>query len=89
MQQTIVTLDLEGVLVPEIWVAVAANAPAIALEELERKLVGLGNVTRNPFLLRFAVSDYLLTVFPDGRAIIGGTEDISEAKTIYAKYIGA
>lgn len=65
------------------------DAPAIALEELERKLVGLGNVTRNPFLLRFAVSDYLLTVFPDGRAIIGGTEDISEAKTIYAKYIGA
>jgi adenylyltransferase/sulfurtransferase len=61
----------------------------ISLEELERKLAGLGTITRNAFLLRFAVDDYLLTIFPDGRAIIGGTEDISEAKTVYAKYIGA
>lgn len=59
------------------------------LEELEQKLAGLGRVTRNAFLLRFAVDDYQMTVFPDGRAIIGGTEDIAEARTLYARYIGA
>jgi adenylyltransferase/sulfurtransferase len=65
------------------------ESPELSLAELERKLSGLGTVTRNPFLLRFAIDDYLLTVFPDGRAIIGGTEDIAQAKTLYAKYIGA
>ncbi len=62
---------------------------AISLDELEQKLRGLGRVTRNAFLLRFAIDDYQLTIFPDGRAIISGTEDIAAAKTIYARYIGA
>ena len=38
--------------------------------------------------LRLALDDYLLTIFPDGRAIIGGTDDIATARTLYAKYIG-
>jgi adenylyltransferase/sulfurtransferase len=46
-------------------------------------------VTHNQFLLRLEVDQYLITVFPDGRAIIGGTDDIAEARTIHAKYIGA
>lgn len=62
---------------------------ALSLDSLATKLQGVGTVTQNRFLLRLAVDDYLLTIFPDGRAIIGGTEDISEAKTIYAKYIGS
>lgn len=61
----------------------------ISLEALEAKLAGVGRITRNAFLLRLAVDDYLLTVFPDGRAIIGGTDDIPTARTVYAKYIGA
>ena len=61
----------------------------LSLEALAEKLAGVGRVTRNPFLLRLAVGDYLLTVFPDGRAIIGGTDDIPTARTIYAKYIGS
>ena len=71
--------------------AVQLSFPGVrlSLDDLEPKLAGLGRVTRNPFLLRFAVDSYLLTVFPDGRAIIGGTEDIAEARTIYARYIGA
>ncbi|MEO8493997.1 MAG: ThiF family adenylyltransferase, partial [Planctomycetota bacterium] len=62
---------------------------SLSLDSLAAKLQGVGTVTQNRFLLRLAVDDYLLTVFPDGRAIIGGTEDIAEAKTIYAKYIGS
>ena len=61
----------------------------LSLDTLAEKLSGVGTVERNPFLLRLAVDEYKLTVFPDGRAIIGGTEDISEARTLYAKYIGS
>lgn len=61
----------------------------LSLESLAAKLEGVGQVTRNAFLLRLAVGDKLITVFPDGRAIVGGTEDIAEAKTLYAKYIGS
>lgn len=60
----------------------------LSLEALAEKLAAVGRVTRNPFLLRLAVDDYLLTVFPDGRAIIGGTDDIATARTLYARYIG-
>jgi adenylyltransferase/sulfurtransferase len=61
---------------------------AISLESLAERLSAVGHVTRNKFLLRAAIGDFHVTVFSDGRAIIGGTEDIAEAKTVYAKYIG-
>ena len=32
---------------------------------------------------------YEFTIFPDNRAIIQGTDDISLAKTLYARYIGS
>ena len=60
----------------------------LSLPQLEEKLTGLGPVTRNQYLLRAEIEPYRITVFPDGRAIIGGTDDISEAKTVYARYIG-
>ena len=65
------------------------DRPSISLDHLAEKLAGVGKVTRNAFLLRLAIDEYVVTVFPDGRAIIAGTEDISLAKTVYAKYIGA
>ncbi|MCO6454013.1 MAG: ThiF family adenylyltransferase [Pirellulaceae bacterium] len=61
---------------------------SLSLEMLARQLEGVGRVTSNRYLLRLAVDDYLLTVFPDGRAIIGGTEDVAEARSLYARYIG-
>jgi adenylyltransferase/sulfurtransferase len=60
----------------------------ISLESLADRLATVGQVTRNKFLLRAAIGENQITVFHDGRAIIGGTEDIAEARTIYAKYIG-
>jgi adenylyltransferase/sulfurtransferase len=65
-----------------------ADRQEVSLEHLEEKLTGLGMVRRNRYLLRFEAAPYQLTVFPDGRAIIGGTEDIAEAKSVYARYIG-
>jgi len=61
----------------------------VDLDELARRLEGLGQLSRNAFLLRFKVDGYELTVFPDGRAIIGGTDDIATAKTLYARYVGS
>ncbi|MGD0899080.1 MAG: ThiF family adenylyltransferase [Thermoguttaceae bacterium] len=59
-----------------------------SLDELARRLEGVGRITRNPFLLRLAVERYELNLFPDGRAIITGTSDLAEARTVYAKYVG-
>ena len=58
------------------------------LEQLATKLTSVGEVNRNRYLLRLSVDNYLVTLFPDGRAIIGGTDDPGTARTIYAKYIG-
>jgi len=60
----------------------------VSLEALAAKLQESGTVQQNRFLLRFDVDGFQLTVFPDGRAIVSGTEDIAEAKTIYSKWIG-
>lgn len=60
----------------------------ISLPELEGRLKVLGRVESNRFLLRFFVEPYVLTVFPDGRAIVSGTEEISVARKLYAQYLG-
>lgn len=57
-------------------------------EELARHLEVMGQVSYNRFLLKFNVESYEFTVFPDGRAIIKGTDEIDKARTLYAKYIG-
>lgn len=64
-------------------------AAAVALDELARRLEGVGRITRNPFLLRLAVEAYEITLFPDGRAIVQGTDDPAIARTVYARYVGS
>ena len=58
------------------------------LDELARRLAPLGRVERTPFLLRADIDAWRLTVFADGRAIIGGTEDPALAKSVYVRYVG-
>jgi len=62
---------------------------SISLADLAQHLAGIGSITLNQYLLRLQVSPYELTIFPDGRAIISGTNDIHTARIVYAKYIGA
>lgn len=61
-------------------------------EGLAKQLGVSGSVSFNKFLLKFqlteAGNDFEFTVFPDGRAIIKGTDDTDKARTLYAKYIG-
>jgi len=63
------------------------NRP-LDLEELRRRLEPLGMVRANEFALRFFLEPYQITIFPDGRAIIKGTQDAGIARSLYAKYIG-
>lgn len=64
----------------------------IDFTQLSSQLKSSGTVTSNRFLLKFQVADggddYEFTVFPDGRAIIKGTDSGERARTLYAKYIG-
>ncbi len=53
------------------------------------RLDGIGDVRHNAFMLRFATDGYEFTVFPDGRAIIKGTNDVAKARTLYAQYVGS
>ena len=58
------------------------------LSGLAERLRPVGEVSYNDFLLRFSVDTYELTVFPDARAIIKGTDDEQVARSVYARYIG-
>jgi molybdopterin/thiamine biosynthesis adenylyltransferase len=62
---------------------------ALDLTALKARLEEFGPVRANNFLLKCLLDPYELTVFPDGRAIIKGTQDAAVARGIYAKYIGS
>jgi adenylyltransferase/sulfurtransferase len=62
---------------------------SLDLDELAGRLAPLGRVERNAFLLRAEIDAWHLTVFGDGRAIVGGTDDPAVAKSVYARYIGS
>lgn len=65
-----------------------AAMTAVDLEELSRRLAAVGKVRHNGFLLKFALEDFEMTLFSDGRAIVKGTGDVARAKALYARYIG-
>lgn len=62
---------------------------AVDLGALAEKLRNAGEVEQNEYLLKFRTGQYEISVFQDGRAIVHGTRDISIARSIYTKYIGA
>jgi molybdopterin/thiamine biosynthesis adenylyltransferase len=61
----------------------------VDLQVLADRLSGVGTVEVNEYLLRLDVEDAQLTVFPDGRTIVKGTDDPSQARALYARYIGS
>jgi molybdopterin-synthase adenylyltransferase len=71
-------------------VQIAARRPQpLDFPEMASRLSPLGDVRHNAFMLRFATEGHEFTVFPDGRAIIKGTNDISKARTLYAQFVGS
>lgn len=71
-------------------VQITPAAPVLLdLAETERRLSALGKVRRNEYLLKVSVDGCELTLFPDARAIIQGTDDPARARSLYARYVGA
>ena len=67
-----------------------AGSPAtLDLAALSERLGPVGDVASNGFLLRLRVDGYEITVFPDARAIVKGTDDTAVARSLYARYVGA
>jgi adenylyltransferase/sulfurtransferase len=56
--------------------------------EMSNRLQSHGSVKHNNFVLKFWREPYELTLFPDGRAIIKGTNDTSVARSLYARFVG-
>ncbi len=61
---------------------------ALDLAALKARLERFGPVLANDFLLKCSLDLYELTVFPDGRVIVKGTQDPAVARGLYARYIG-
>ena len=59
------------------------------LPALAGRLAAVGEVFSNPYLIRFKTPEAELVVFGDGRAIVKGVADAAQARSLYAKYIGA
>ena len=59
-------------------------------EAVARKLeaVAKGSIRFNEFMLRATIDGHELTLFPDGRAIVKGTDSEDKARTLYARYFG-
>ncbi len=64
------------------------NISSIDLVQLSKRLASISDISSNEFMLKFKVKDNEFTVFPDGRAIITGTNDLNTAKSLYSKYLG-
>ncbi len=61
----------------------------INFKKLAEKLKSKAEVSFNDYLLRFQSEPYEITIFANGRAIVKGTEDAGQARSLYAKFIGA
>ena len=58
------------------------------LNQIAARLKDMGQLEKSEFMLRLTIPDFQLTIFPDARTIIKGTEEKDIARAIYAKYIG-
>lgn len=71
-------------------VQISASKPTqIDLKSFAEKLKNLTEVKQNEYLARFSADGYEITVFKDARAIIKGTDDLTTARSIYAKFVGS
>jgi phosphoserine/homoserine phosphotransferase len=75
MQQTLVTLDLEGVLTPEIWIAVAERTGIAELRRTTRDEPDYDKLMRG----RLAILDRHALKLSDIQAVIGGLRPLEGA----------
>ncbi len=60
------------------------------LAEWEQKWTPLGRVERNPFLVKLHLeeSGQTIVLFPDGRTLLQGVDDVTAAKSLYSRFVG-
>ena len=61
----------------------------VDFHELSQRLGKSAQVDFNEYIMRIRVNGYEISLFTDGRSIVRGTEDFSEARAVYAKYVGS
>ncbi|WP_219834526.1 ThiF family adenylyltransferase [Paenibacillus sp. R14(2021)] len=62
----------------------------IDLAQTAEKLSRSCTLTSNPYLLRAELPEgERLVIFPDGRVLVQGTEDLGRAQSLYDRYIGS
>lgn len=69
------------------------QADSVDLDTIAERLGKHGKIIASEFMLRAFIvdhgEDYELTLFPDGRAIVKGTDDAAVARSVYTRFIGA
>ncbi len=78
----------EAVLCGRDAVQIPGTAP-VDLAALAQRLASVGEVRASEHLLRFTAKDAEIVVFKDGRALVKGVHDAAQARSVYARYVGA
>ena len=63
----------------------------IDLAALAKRLSAAGKVQEMPFMLRLVPRErpgLKLSLFADGRLIVQGTRDLTQANSLYARFVG-
>jgi adenylyltransferase/sulfurtransferase len=71
------------------WQIIPSGRSAADFGSLAARLEKLGKVEITKFLLRFDGDGISFRLFPDGRAIIDNVKDETDAREVYAEYIGS
>lgn len=65
------------------------SAGPVDLSRMARRWEGVGRVQSTPFFVRlFPDNDHSLTLFGDGRVVVTGTAEISEARSLCNRFVG-
>ena len=67
-------------------VLVYTSSPLVVAMELTGPITAVIHAASSAIDTDFTV--VLADVFPDGRAIVGGTDDIAEARAAFARFVG-
>jgi molybdopterin-synthase adenylyltransferase len=68
---------------------VPRNLQSFDFSKIADRLAEIGEVKQNAYLLRFQPNEEIsMVLFKDGRVLVHGTNELSIAKSYYAKYIG-
>lgn len=71
-----------------VQISPSEGSPPADLVAMRAKLAQLGAVSSNAYLLRLQYDGHEVTVFADGRAIIGGVEDETQARSVWNRLLG-